>query len=101
MRCCVQGVWVVLADRRFSVSVCLTLSCFFSVTFCYISVTFATGLSFLVGTDLDGLFTLRVAIGQSTTQLEHVKRVWGIIQEQAGKMLQEKQQQQQPEKAAA
>jgi hypothetical protein len=45
------------------------------------------GLSFMVGTDLDGQFTLRVSIGQSTTQLEHVQRVWAIIQEQAGKML--------------
>lgn len=45
------------------------------------------GLSFMVGTDLDGLFTLRVAIGQATTQLEHVQRVWGIFQQQAGKML--------------
>jgi len=41
----------------------------------------------MVGTDLDGLFTLRVAIGQATTQLEHVQRVWGIFQQQAGKML--------------
>jgi hypothetical protein len=52
----------------------------------------AAGLSFMVGTDLDGLFTLRVAIGQSTTQLEHVKRVWAIIQEQATKMLAQQQQ---------
>lgn len=41
----------------------------------------------MVGTDLDGQFTLRVAIGQANTQLEHVKRVWGLIQEQAGLML--------------
>jgi hypothetical protein len=45
------------------------------------------GLSFMVGTDLEGLFTLRVAIGQASTQLEHVQTVWGIIQEQAAKML--------------
>jgi hypothetical protein len=41
----------------------------------------------MVGTDLDGLFTLRVAIGQANTQLQHVLRVWGLIQEQAGLML--------------
>ncbi len=41
----------------------------------------------MVGTDLDGLFTLRVAIGQANTQMEHVKRVWGLIQEQAGLLL--------------
>lgn len=46
-----------------------------------------TGLSHMVGTDLDGLFTVRVAIGQANTQLQHVQRVWGLIQEQAGLML--------------
>lgn len=47
----------------------------------------SAGLAFMVGTDLDGQFTLRVAVGQSTTQLEHVQRVWATIQEQAGKVL--------------
>jgi hypothetical protein len=41
----------------------------------------------MVGTDLGGLFTLRVAIGQANTQLQHVQRVWGLIQEQSGMML--------------
>lgn len=41
----------------------------------------------MVGTELDGLFTLRVAIGQSHTQLEHVRRVWALLQQQAGLML--------------
>lgn len=47
----------------------------------------SAGLAFMVGTDLDGQFTLRVAVGQSTTQLEHVQRVWATIQEQAGKVI--------------
>jgi hypothetical protein len=41
----------------------------------------------MVGTDLGGLFTLRVAIGQANTQLQHVQRVWCLIQEQAVMML--------------
>lgn len=55
-------------------------------------MSYPAGLSFMVGTDLDGLFTLRVAIGQANTQLEHVQKVWTIIQEQAAKMLAKQQQ---------
>lgn len=40
-----------------------------------------------MGTDLDGLFTLRVAVGQANTQLEHVRQLWSRIQEEAGKVL--------------
>lgn len=45
------------------------------------------GLSHMVGTDLEGLFTLRVAIGQANTQLRHVQQVWALIQQHAGLLL--------------
>jgi aromatic-L-amino-acid decarboxylase len=34
---------------------------------------------FLTHTKLEGKLTLRLSIGQSNTQLQHVKRAWDLI----------------------
>jgi aromatic-L-amino-acid decarboxylase len=47
----------------------------------------ASGRTLLVHTELAGQFTLRLAIGGASTQLEHVQEVWGLIRETAGSVL--------------
>jgi aromatic-L-amino-acid decarboxylase len=46
-----------------------------------------TGKVFLTHTLLRGKYTLRMAIGQRTTQEHHVKKAWDIIQDKARKYL--------------
>jgi hypothetical protein len=45
------------------------------------------GVIFIIPTELSGKLTIRFAVGNANTQLEHVQRGWAIIQEQAGKLL--------------
>ncbi|KAF6264901.1 aromatic-aminoacid decarboxylase [Scenedesmus sp. NREL 46B-D3] len=47
----------------------------------------AVGVIFIGPTELSGKLTIRFAVGNANTQLEHVQRGWGIIQEQATKLL--------------
>jgi aromatic-L-amino-acid decarboxylase len=42
-----------------------------------------SGEVFLSHTELDGRYTLRLAIGHEQTTLEHVERVWQLLQEHA------------------
>ena len=37
----------------------------------------ATGPSYLTHTKLDGVFTIRLAVGQRGTEREHVEEAWG------------------------
>ncbi|MFN3981032.1 MAG: pyridoxal-dependent decarboxylase [Caldilinea sp.] len=46
-----------------------------------------SGDLFFTHTQLDGKLTLRMSIGQTHTQLEHVQRAWARIQEEARKLL--------------
>ncbi|KAK9805451.1 hypothetical protein WJX73_008705 [Symbiochloris irregularis] len=46
-----------------------------------------TGRVFLVGTELGGRFTLRMAIGSATTQAHHVEAAWQLICQHAEQML--------------
>lgn len=46
-----------------------------------------SGDLFLTHTKLDGRFTLRMSIGQTHTQLEHVERAWRRIQEESRRLL--------------
>ncbi len=48
----------------------------------------ATGKAFLSHTTLNGKFVLRMAIGQRTTELEHIEKTWDIIKSEANKLLQ-------------
>lgn len=41
------------------------------------------GPIFMIGTELNGKFTLRFAVGTAHTQLEHVKQGWQVVREQA------------------
>ncbi len=43
----------------------------------------ASGEVFLTHTELDGSYTLRLAVGQRSTEFRHVKRAWQIIEEAA------------------
>jgi aromatic-L-amino-acid decarboxylase len=43
-----------------------------------------TGKLYLTHTVLNGRFTLRLCVGQTNTELEHVRRAWELIQEEAG-----------------
>ncbi len=45
-----------------------------------------SGDLFLTHTKLDGKFTLRLCVGQTNTQAEHVERAWRRIQEEAAKL---------------
>jgi aromatic-L-amino-acid decarboxylase len=44
----------------------------------------ASGKIFLNHTKLNGKLTLRLCIGQASTQRRHVEQVWKLIQEMAG-----------------
>jgi hypothetical protein len=46
----------------------------------------ASGEIFISGTVLNGLFTLRLAIGNRATKREHIERAWGLIREGAGEL---------------
>ena len=46
----------------------------------------ASGEIFLSHTKLNGLYTLRLAIGNLHTTERHVERAWALIQEIAGKL---------------
>src|ERR1022692_680552 len=46
----------------------------------------ASGDLFLTHTKLDGKFTLRFCVGQTTTQARHVERAWQRMQEEAEKL---------------
>ena len=48
----------------------------------------AIGKAFLSHTTLNGKFVLRMAIGQRTTELEHIEKTWDIIKSEANKLLQ-------------
>jgi hypothetical protein len=41
----------------------------------------------MVGTELEGRFTIRFAIGSAATQLRHVRAAWGLFQAQADGVL--------------
>ena len=45
------------------------------------------GVIFIGPTELSGKLTIRFAVGNANTQLEHVQRGWAIIKEQADKLL--------------
>lgn len=47
----------------------------------------AQGVIFIIPTELSGQLTIRFAVGNANTQLEHVQRGWTIIKEQADKLL--------------
>lgn len=47
----------------------------------------AAGTIFIVATELQGKYTLRFAVGNARTQLEHVRYGWQIIQQEAEKVL--------------
>ncbi|WIA32960.1 hypothetical protein OEZ86_006125 [Tetradesmus obliquus] len=47
----------------------------------------AQGVIFIIPTELSGKLTIRFAVGNANTQLEHVQRGWAIIKEQADKLL--------------
>lgn len=42
-----------------------------------------------MGTELHDRFTLRFAVGNANTQLQHVQRAWEIIKQQAEQLLAE------------
>ena len=42
-----------------------------------------TGKVYLTHTVLNGRFTLRFCVGQTNTELEHVRRAWELVQEVA------------------
>lgn len=46
-----------------------------------------TGKVFLVGTELGGRFTLRMAIGSAGTQAHHVEGAWQLICQHADQVL--------------
>jgi tyrosine decarboxylase len=48
-----------------------------------------TGSTFMVGTELEGAFIIRFAIGASHTQLKHVKAAWQLLQAHADAVLAE------------
>jgi aromatic-L-amino-acid decarboxylase len=43
----------------------------------------ATGRAYLSHTRLNGVFTLRLAIGNIRTTEEHIRRIWELLNEQA------------------
>ena len=47
----------------------------------------ASGEVYLTHTELDGSYTLRLAVGQRSTEFRHVKRAWQIIEEAAGRVV--------------
>ncbi|WIA12796.1 hypothetical protein OEZ85_006427 [Tetradesmus obliquus] len=47
----------------------------------------AQGVIFIIPTELSGQLTIRFAVGNANTQLDHVQRGWTIIKEQADKLL--------------
>ena len=53
----------------------------------------ATGQAFLIGTELDGRFSLRMAIGAAGTQSSHVADAWQLIALQADAILTQTKQQ--------
>ena len=53
----------------------------------------ATGQAFLIGTELDGRFSLRMAIGAASTQASHVADAWRLIASQADAILTQAKQQ--------
>ncbi len=46
-----------------------------------------TGEVYLTHTELDGVFTIRLVVGQRTTEKRHVKRAWEIIRNSADKIV--------------
>jgi aromatic-L-amino-acid decarboxylase len=46
----------------------------------------ASGELFLTHTRLDGLFTLRMSIGQARTERRHIERAWARIREEAARL---------------
>ncbi|EFJ40155.1 hypothetical protein VOLCADRAFT_108307 [Volvox carteri f. nagariensis] len=47
----------------------------------------SSGRMFLIHTELGGRFTLRLAVGSATTQLEHVEAAWREVREAADRVL--------------
>lgn len=47
----------------------------------------ARGDMFLIHTELNGKYTIRLAVGSTGTQLRHVQHVWVVVQEEASKLL--------------
>ena len=46
----------------------------------------ATGELFLSHTKLDGVFTLRLAVGNIRTEESHVRRAWGLLNEKLSEL---------------
>jgi len=46
-----------------------------------------TGKAFMVGTELDGRFTLRMAVGSPQTQPRHVAAAWDLVRREADRLL--------------
>ena len=47
----------------------------------------SSGEIYLTHTELDGSYTLRLVVGQRSTEAKHVERAWQIIDEAAGKIV--------------
>ncbi len=45
-----------------------------------------SGKAYLTHTKLDGRYTLRLAVGQTHTEMEHVQRVWDLLNDEAKKI---------------
>ena len=46
----------------------------------------ATGEAFLSHTKLDGVFTLRLAVGNLRTTEQHVRRAWQLLNEELSRL---------------
>jgi aromatic-L-amino-acid decarboxylase len=44
-----------------------------------------SGKAYLTHTKLDDRFTLRLCVGQTSTEAENVSHVWNLIQQEAGR----------------
>jgi aromatic-L-amino-acid decarboxylase len=53
---------------------------------CLLDALNASGKLFLTHTKLKGKFTLRLCVGQASTQRRHVTQAWNLIQELAGRI---------------